>query len=150
MRETHDYDWIITKVNDQKSDSSYFGMVSEVHEIGSATFNDEGTPGLVTNFVEHVLVSPLKLEPGDYFLIGYWDKDLAGNPNVVAGDPNQGRMNFVTAWNGDVLNQRMEHTRWITSWMATISALPEIGYTNNGPFNGNNYVWAIDFEASFF
>ena len=151
MNESHDYDWIVAKVNDQKSSYWYFGMVSEVHETGSASYDDGGTPSTTTVQIEHVLSSPLILEPGDYFVIGYWDKNLAGNPNIVSGNPNQGRLNWINNWNGDPLNTRIQHSRWVNGWQANISALPEIGYTNNGPYTASSgYVWAIDFQASFF
>ncbi|UAT28923.1 virion structural protein [Dinoroseobacter phage vB_DshP-R7L] len=107
-----------------------------------------------TSWVEIALDAPMYLEPGEYFIIQYHDRDMAGNPNTVAdggGDPDQGRLNYITAYNGQDIPDRNPWCRLIDGWQSN-SGLADVGERNDaGPFqSGQGYQMAIDFKGNFY
>lgn len=153
MNESHQYDWQICKVIDFNNPAWYFGTVDEVHERQTdVTFTEVGAPSTGTTWVEIALSTPLVLEPGEYFLIQYHDRDLAGNPNgVVSGDPNQGRLNYVTTYNGQSIPDRNPWCRLIDGWQSNVGLADQGDNNSTGPFQSDTgYNMAIDFKGNFY
>lgn len=154
--QSHDYLWQVVRINGQKSTSWYYGMVSELHEDGAGSHDDGGSPSYTTVTKEHVLASPLLLEPGEEFAIIYIDHLLQSNPNTVQPGTNNGDQNrllYVSNWNGGGDHEaRSPHFRKLSGWQSNQYNLLPIGFTNSGPFTngGIGYTWGIDFQGSFF
>ena len=156
MNQTHQFDWMIGKALDLNSDISYFGTVGQVHEYQTnVSFFQNGAASTDTEWVEIALSSPMVLEPGEYFIIQYYDNDLAGNPNTVAdngNDPNQGRLKYISSWNGGGdISERRPWLRKMSGWQRNVTELDTEGNNNPGPYNTEGgYTWAIDFRGEFY
>lgn len=156
MNQSHDFDWQVTKIIDLDNPPYYFGRVSEIVATGSSSHNDGGSPDDSTVWKEIDIGTHLVLEPGEYFLIEYWDKNIDSNPNTEAdggNDPTQGRLQYITDYQGETVETRRPWLRLIDGWQENrgTNGLHGVSEVCNGPYQTETgFNFAIDFKGNFY
>ena len=152
MNQTHNFRWQIAKLEDSSNSSWYFGRISELLHDGVVAYTEIGAPSDAMSWVEVALPQPVYLEPGENFVIVYQDHELDINPNtVVTGDTTQGRLRWITDYNGADTSDRRPFLRIRDGWQMNRAELYALADINDGPFqSGTGYHHAIDFRGNFY